>query len=130
VAALHESQGLPNSDITDEHLEHFFFAGPAGSPAGLVGLELYGADALLRSLMVGESMRGKGLGSALVEHAEHYAATQGARSICLLATTAEAFFRRLGYARIDRFRAPLSIKATREFASLCPASSAFMMRSL
>ena len=50
AAALLESQGLPISDITDEHLEHFFFVGSDGSPTGLVGLELYGGDALLRSL--------------------------------------------------------------------------------
>jgi hypothetical protein len=27
AVALLESQGLPVSDITDEHLEHFFFVG-------------------------------------------------------------------------------------------------------
>jgi amino-acid N-acetyltransferase len=62
VAALLQSQGLPDLDITDEHLEHFFFVGSDGSPTGLVGLELYGTDAVLRSLMVGENARGKGLG--------------------------------------------------------------------
>jgi hypothetical protein len=45
AAALLESQGLPVSDITDEHLEHFFFVGSDGSPTGLVGIELYGVDA-------------------------------------------------------------------------------------
>jgi len=38
---LLQAQGLPASDITDEHLEHFFFVDSDGSPAGLVGLELY-----------------------------------------------------------------------------------------
>jgi hypothetical protein len=33
VALLH-SQGLPVSDITDEHLEYFFFIGSDGSPTG------------------------------------------------------------------------------------------------
>jgi amino-acid N-acetyltransferase len=128
--ALLQSQGLPDSDITDEHLEHFFFAGSVGSPLGLVGLELYGTDALLRSLVVGENARGKGLGSTLVAHAEQYASTKGVRSLYLLTTTAEAFFKRLGYAQINRSQAPASIKETREFASLCPASSAFMMKAL
>jgi amino-acid N-acetyltransferase len=100
--ALLESQGLPVSDITDEHLEHFFFVGSDGSPTGLVGLEVYGTDALLRSLIVGEAARGKGLGSVLVEHAEQYAASKSVRSMYLLTTTAEAFFKRLGYERIDR----------------------------
>jgi amino-acid N-acetyltransferase len=130
AAALLESQGLPVSDITDEHLEHFFFVGSDGSPTGLVGIELYGADALLRSLVVGESARGNRLGSTLVEYAEQYAATKGVRSIYLLTSTGEAFFKRLGYHWIDRSRAPPSIKETREFAGLCPASSAFMMKAL
>jgi amino-acid N-acetyltransferase len=130
AAALLEAQGLPSSDITDEHLEHFFFVGPDGAPAGLVGLEVCGCDALLRSLVVGENARGNGLGPSLVEHAEQYAVTKGVRSLYLLTTTAEAFFKRLGYERIDRSQAPSSIKRTREFAGLCPAGSAFMMKAL
>jgi amino-acid N-acetyltransferase len=128
--ALLQSQGLPVSDITDEHLQHFFFVGSESSPTGLVGVEIYGADALLRSLVVGEAARDKGLGSVLVNHAERYAASQGVHSIYLLTTTAEAFFKRLGYERIDRSRAPPSIKETLEFASVCPASSAFMTKAL
>jgi amino-acid N-acetyltransferase len=123
-------EGLPVSDITDEHLEHFFFAGSNGSPTGLVWLEVYGTDALVRSLVVGETARGKGLGSVLVDHAEQHAASKCVRSMYLLTTTAETFFKRLGYKRIDRSRAPPSIKETHEFASLCPASSAFMMKAL
>jgi len=130
AVALLQAQGLPVSDITDEHLEHFFFIGSDGSPCGLVGLEIYGGDALLRSLVVGENARGKGLGSALTDHAEKYAVSKGVRSIYLLTTTAETFFRRLGYERIERAQAPSSIERTREFSSLCPTSSAFMVKCL
>jgi len=48
AVALLQAQGLPVSDITDEHLQHFFFIGSDGAPTGLVGLELYGTDALPR----------------------------------------------------------------------------------
>jgi amino-acid N-acetyltransferase len=128
--ALLQAQGLPVSDITDEHLEHFFFVGSDSAPTGLVGLEIYGSDALLRSLVVDENARGQGLGSALTDHAEQYAASRNVRTIYLLTTTAETFFRRLGYQRIDRREAPPEIKSTREFADLCPASSAFMFKRL
>jgi amino-acid N-acetyltransferase len=130
AVALLQAQGLPVSDITVEHLEHFFFVGSDGSPTGLVGLELYGANAMLRSLVVSENARGQGLGSALTDHAEQYAASKNVRSIYLLTTTAEVFFKRLGYERIDRSLAPPTIKRTPEFASLCPASSALMLKSL
>lgn len=130
AVALLQAQGLPISDITDEHLKHFFFVGSDGSPSGLVGLEIYRCEALLRSLAVGENARGQGLGSALTLHAEQHAASKGVRSIYLLTTTAEMFFQRLGYKRIERSQAPSSIERTREFASLCPASSAFMVKTL
>jgi amino-acid N-acetyltransferase len=130
AAALLVAEGLPVADLSDEHLEHFFFTGSDGSPTALVGLEMYGTDALLRSLVVSPDMRSKGMGSALVRHAEDYAAARRVRAIYLLTTTAEAFFERLGYRRVDRTQAPPSIQSTREFASLCPASSAFLLKRL
>ena len=128
--AMLETAGLCVADLREEHLRHFFYAASQGPPAGLVGLELYGRDALLRSLIVQEAERSKGLGTALVRHAEEYAAAQGVRSVYLLTLTAERFFERLGYARAERSGAPAAIAGTSEFASLCPASSAFMVKAL
>lgn len=130
AVAMLAAAGLPAVDLCDGQLEHFFFAGSDGAPTGLAGLEIYGADALLRSVVVEERQRGRGLGAALVRHAEAYAVSQGVRSIYLLTTTAESFFERLSYARLDRAAAPPFIRRTREFASLCPASSAFMVKQL
>ena len=67
---------------------------------------------------------------SFVRHAEHYAAAHRVQAIYLLTTTAEAFFERLGYRRVDRMQAPPSIQSTREFASLCPANSAFIIKRL
>lgn len=130
VVALLEAEGLPASDLTESHLEHFFFTGSDGAPSALVGLEIYGEAALLRSLVVSADARTQGLGSALVQHAEGYAAARQVRSIYLLTTTAEAYFEHRGYRRVDRAQAPASIQSTREFASLCPSSSAFMIKRL
>src|ERR1700722_7905842 len=106
AVALLQAQGLPVSDITDEHLEHFFFVGSDGSPTGLVGVEIYGTDALLRSLVVTDSARTQGIGTSLVQHVEDYAASHGVAAMCLLTTTAESFFERRGYRRVDRAQAP------------------------
>jgi amino-acid N-acetyltransferase len=130
VVALLVSEGLPASDLTESHLKHFFFTGSDGAPSALVGLEIYGEAALLRSLVVSAAARTQGLGSALVQHAEAHAALCQVHSIYLLTTTAEAYFDRRGYRRVDRAQAPVSIQSTREFASLCPASSAFMIKRL
>jgi amino-acid N-acetyltransferase len=129
VALLKEAQ-LPTEDLTPAHVEHFFFVGPAQAPTGLVGLELFGDVALLRSLVVAREHRGKGDGAALVDHAERYARAHGVRAIYLLTTTADSFFSKLGYRSAAREAAPAAIRATREFAGICPASSAFMTRQL
>jgi amino-acid N-acetyltransferase len=130
VVALLEAEGLPASDLTEAHLRHFFFTGNDGAPSALVGLEIYGQDALLRSLVVSAVARTQGLGSALVLHAEQHAAAHQVRALYLLTTAAESYFEHRGYRRIHRAEAPPSIQSTREFANLCPASSAFMIKRL
>ena len=130
AVALPNTAGLPFSDLTDEQLEHFFFVGADGAPMGLVGPKIYGTDALLRSPVVGGTDRKKGMGTALVQHAEDHAASRNVRAIYLLAITAEAFFERLGYERVARTQAPASIPSTREFLNLCPASATFMVKRL
>lgn len=130
VTKLLEAAALPTSDLTDEHMKHFFFAGVADHPTGVVGLEFCGSDALLRSLVVAESHRSTGLGAALTERAEQHALARGARSIFLLTTTAESFFAHRGYVAASRESAPAAIANTREFADICPASSAFMVKHL
>jgi len=130
VTKLLESAALPTADLTDAHMKHFFFAGTADSPTGVVGLELCGSDALLRSLVVAKTDRSTGLGAALTEHAEQQARAAGARSIFLLTTTAESFFAHRGYVAAPRESAPTAIAHTREFADICPASSAFMVKHL
>lgn len=130
VTALLEAAQLPTADLTDAHCRHFFYSGPESAPAGLVGLELLGDVALLRSLAVIPQARAMGLGSALVAHAEAYARSNGVSAVYLLTTTAEKFFARLGYTAAARDSAPPAIRATREFAGICPASSAFLTKPL
>jgi len=128
--ALLEAAGLPTEDLTAQHCDHFFFLGSPDAPSGLVGLELFGDVALLRSLVVTAHHQRTGAGSALLRHAEQAASEAGVREIYLLTTTAESFFEKRGYRRATRDAAPPAIRATREFAGICPASSAFMTRTL
>ena len=121
---------LPTSDLSPKHLEHFFGCGPGETPQGVVGLEIYGKVALLRSLAVSMDSRRHGCGKALVAQAEHHAQSQGVTEVYLLTTTAAEFFEHLGYRRIGRESAPQVIRQTEEFSALCPSSSAFMVKTL
>lgn len=130
VARLLENAALPASDLTAADMLNFFYAGPVSAPIGIVGVQLHGSDALLRSLVVSAAHRGEGLGGALVERAEQHAREHGAEVVYLLTTTAESFFRARGYAIAPRDQAPAAIRSTPEFAELCPASSAFLSKAL
>jgi amino-acid N-acetyltransferase len=130
VKRLLAASGLPASDLVPAHLEHFFGCGAAQSPTGVVGLELHGNAALLRSLAVAQDRRGAGCGKALVAEAERYARLQGVSELYLLTTTAERFFERLGYRRTMRDNAPAAIRGTQEFSTLCPSTAAFMVKLL
>ena len=128
--ALLASANLPTADLAESHCEHFFHTGPAATPTGLVGLELFGDVALLRSLVVSPDGRSSGMGTALVRFAEEHARAEGVRALYLLTTTAEGFFLRRGYSPVARDSAPVAIRSTREFAGICPASSAFLCKQL
>jgi amino-acid N-acetyltransferase len=130
VTRLLASASLPTSDLSDQDMQDFFYAGPADAPIGIVGLQFYGSDALLRSLVVASAQRKQGLGQRLVEEAEQHARERGANTVYLLTTTAEAFFRSRGYVVTPRASAPPAIRSTPEFAGLCPASSAFLSKRL
>jgi amino-acid N-acetyltransferase len=130
AVAILEAAGLPVVDLTVSHLQHFFYSGTNEALTGIIGLELHGPDALLRSLAVEPAARDSGLGSALVAHAEEYARSQGVKTMYLLTMTAEGFFALRGYQRIARSAVSTTIRGTREFARLCPDSSALMAKAL
>ena len=78
-------------------LESAVVAKAEGRVVGCAALELYGPDALLRSVAVDETMRRGGLGRRLAAAALDLASSSGASTVYLLTTTAEAFFHHLGF---------------------------------
>jgi amino-acid N-acetyltransferase len=129
IAALLRAAELPHEDFAD-HLAHFLVARREGAVVGVVGFELHGGSALLRSLAVAPALRGAGLGGELVRRLTAQARRQGVKRFYLLTTTAEAFFARRGFQKIARQTVPAAIAATREFNSLCPVSAVCMTRAV
>jgi amino-acid N-acetyltransferase len=130
IRALLSAAGLPTEDLDTAPGLRFWVAADGPLIAGTIGLESYGTDGLLRSLVVAPSHRNRGLGAALVEALERAARAEGARLLVLLTETAEPFFGRLGYRATERAQAPTEVKRGAEFASLCPASALCMTKSL
>jgi len=113
-------------DGVEEALAHAVVAPAGDCIVGCVALELHGGVALLRSLAVSPSARGRGLGAALTREALKMARNLGARDVYLLTETAGDFFPRFGFAAEDRATAPASLQASVEFRSACPASARMM----
>lgn len=97
---------------------------------GCVGLELYDADALLRSVAVAKGARTRGLGRALVDIAERDATALGVSHLFLLTTSAAHYFAMLGYQPFARNAAPSSLRSSSQFSALCPTSAVCMMKDL
>ena len=130
VRALLVAAGLPVTDLSAAHLDDFWGCHDGMNLIGVVGLEGYGTVALLRSLAVAHAWQGRGLGSALLTHAERAARQRGIQALYLLTTRAEVFFANRGYVRIPREAAPPVLRQTAEFAALCPASAVCMTQAL
>lgn len=126
VEVLLRRAALPVEGVAD-HLAHFIVAAGAGAKiAGVAGLERYGTRALLRSVAVAPSTSARGLGSVLVRRALLAARGRGASEIYLLTTTAERFFERRGFRRIERSDVPPDVGASGEFNGICPDSATVM----
>lgn len=130
VLGLLEDAGLPYQDLTTAHLADFLVAEGGRSVLGIVGLERYGKDALLRSLAVRPENRFTGLGKQLADAIEEHARRTGVENLYLLTTTAADFFERRGYELIERHAAPSELQKTAEFSSLCPSQAVCMRRRL
>jgi len=130
VEALLTEASLPVSDLPNCRSLNLLGMREGGRLVGVVGIEVYGALGLLRSLAVAQDRRNAGIGLGLVSNAETWAAERGVKTLYLLTTTAAEFFARLGYEVVPRAEAPAAIAATAQFADLCPASSTFMRKVL
>ena len=129
VAAL-KAADLPTDDLGEPNRRFFVYRSLAGTVIGFGGFERYGADALLRSIVVLPEGRGKGTGRNLVALLAYRALREGAQTAWLLTTTAAEFFDHLKFKRRARDEAPATILATRQAKSLCPASAVLMAKHL
>lgn len=130
VARLLEACGLSHADLYTTPALQLYGYFIDNRLAGVVGLECYRSVALLRSLAVAPAHRGLWLGAALMAHAERQADAQDIRALYALTTGDGRFFERFGYRVEQRCATPQAIRATAQFAGLCPESAIVMVKPL
>ena len=97
VAAMLTAAGMTTEGITWP-AGCYLMAYLGREPVGVVGIETKVDAALMRSLVVVERMRRRGVGKALVEAARAAAHTRGARRLyCLADGAANDYLKRLGF---------------------------------
>lgn len=128
VTALLSANHLPTDDVADPAI-CFLGVRDGDVLIGVVGIQRCAEDALLRSLAVHPDHRSTGVGRRLCERAIAYAGEHALQRIYLLTTDAADYFKRHGFSVIAREATPASIRATAQFAALCPASAVVMARA-
>ena len=121
--------GLPFEDLREPGRAFFAFEDDRGL-IGYGGWEGRGPDRLLRSFLISPARRGRGCGRLALAELEEQARQSGTRRLHLLTTAAASFFGANGYCMAERSAAPDSVRATREFSTLCPATACYMVKLL
>ena len=128
VEALLAAAGLPVDDLGDDGIE--LWGAFEDRLLGVVGVQWLDGAALLRSLAVDPAAREHGLGAKLCGIVEARARERKLSELWLLTTSARDYFARRGYEAVPREHAPVAVRATAQFTSLCPATATVMRRSL
>ena len=108
VLQLLREQHLPTDGWRD-HLSTTLVARNKDRIVGSAALEVYPHGALLRSVAVATERQRQGLGHELAEAAIRMAREVHAPAVYLLTTTAEDYFPKCGFERIERTDVPLSV---------------------
>ncbi|MDF1504596.1 arsenic resistance N-acetyltransferase ArsN2 [Roseisolibacter sp. H3M3-2] len=131
VRALLADSALPDAGIDAlfaDRAADFVLAEADGALVGVAGLEVCCDDALLRSVAVRPAWRAHGVGRAMVKSLVCDAEARGVRALYLLTMTAEHYFPRFGFSRVERGAVPAAIADTLEFREACPATAVAMAR--
>ncbi len=129
IIALLTTENLPTADLP-ETLETFMVTKQDNEVTGVVGLEIYGDFALLRSLAVNKGYRNQGLANSLLGQIEALALSKKLKAIYLLTETAPDYFSRKGYDKITRADVPADVQQSTEFSHVCPQSAIVMRKAL
>ncbi|MEG9328032.1 arsenic resistance N-acetyltransferase ArsN2 [Salinimicrobium catena] len=120
---------LPASDLTEDNIQ-LFLAYDEEELIATIGLEKHGSSGLLRSLAVKENYRNLEVADKMIKGLFAVCESQGISDIYLLTTTAEKYFLKKEFLKVDRKSVPFEIRQSREFRSICPASAVAMHRQV
>jgi amino-acid N-acetyltransferase len=117
-------------DGAREHLRTFMVAHDESGLMACAGLELHPPAALVRSVAVRETHRGRRLDQELLVRLFAEALKERIEILVLLTQTAEPCFHKQGLRTVPRSRLPQEVGGSAEFRGACPESATAMMMNL
>lgn len=130
ILELVSACALPTTGIREQFPSNYVVLRAGGEVIGCAGLEVHGEFGLLRSVAVSRAFRQCGFGIDLVEERLASAKEQGLAAVYLLTTTASDYFRKLGFTEAQRSNVPAAVRASDEFAAICPASAVCLSKQI
>jgi N-acetylglutamate synthase-like GNAT family acetyltransferase len=127
VADLLAGADLPVEGLEEQFGEGYVVAELDGRIVGAGGIEVHGRSGLLRSVVVREEARGRGLGQLIVNDRLRWSARKGLRAVYLLTLTVPEFFAHMGFTEMKRHEMPDEIQESREYSEICPATATAMV---
>jgi len=125
IMALLNAAHLPQVGV-EEHILNFMLALEGDKVVGCAGLEVHQDSGLLRSLVVAQNYRTQGIGTRLTEGMMDLARYKNLTSLSLLTETAAEFFRRFGFAQVQRSELPAALQSSQELQGACPETAIAM----
>lgn len=125
IKLLLAENGLPTVGL-DDHWKDFVVAREGRALAGCGGAEVYDDAALIRSIAVAAPRRGSGIGDQIVRRLLDDLKKRGVGELYLLTTTAEKYFGKRGFEKVDRARVPPQLLRSHEFQDACPTTATCM----
>lgn len=116
---------LPTKGV-EEILQCTYVAKDGEKIIGCAAIEMYNSSALLRSVAVDNSYRGKGVGLELTKQSIDLSLSNNIKEVFLLTETAENYFTKHGFNKISRSEAPIEIQQSEEFSAICPQSASVL----
>ena len=114
ITALLLDAELPPDDL-ERWIDNFRLLSVEGKTVGCIGLEIWGKVRLLRSFVISEDYRSKGLGIKLYNRLMALAKEMKLSTVLLLVKGASIFFEKNGFKFIDRNEVPESVKKSIQF---------------
>ncbi|MEP7266260.1 MAG: arsenic resistance N-acetyltransferase ArsN2 [Saprospiraceae bacterium] len=129
VFGLLQQNEMPASDLISSRVR-LWVAKNKGAVVGCIGLEIYHEDGFLRSLAVEKDFQNQGLATRLIDELFSFAKSQGINKMHLLTITAELYFQKRNFIKLNRSEAPDHIQQNSQFTVLCSSTAVYMAKSM